>query len=149
MSSALNNKYQLPLPPIFSSAVKSGEDQYNNKNGIISLDDIFDEFLFSSENNKNKFNNNPSSSDNYKDDDDDGDDDNSDDGSDDDEEGADGKKRKRTSRSLNRSMTNEQKVERRYVLLCAVLLLSCIYVFFCWISQHLLAINPYRSYFKL
>jgi hypothetical protein len=96
-----NTKYQLPLPPIFG-VKSSNEDQFSgntNKTGIISLDDIFDEFLFSNENNKSSY-------ENYEDDDEDDDDD--------DEVDKDGKKRKRNSRNINRSMTNEQKVERRF-----------------------------------
>ena len=96
-----NNKIQqLPLPPIFGIK-NSNEDQFNKgsigKTGIISLDDIFDEFLFSNENNKSSY-------ENYEDDDEDDDEDDVD---------KDEKKRKRNLRNLNRSMTNEQKVERR------------------------------------
>jgi hypothetical protein len=96
------SQFTLPPPPIFG--VKSNEEQLS-KNGIISLDDIFEDF-FLPENSKTKF---QQSNDYRDDDDDDDDDDNSQEGGD-----TEGKKRKRTSRSLQRNMTEEQKVERRY-----------------------------------
>lgn len=103
----------LPPPPIFG--VACGGDE--KKNGIISLDDIFDEFLFSSDRQQSRLDiyseaRNGSSSAGFKDDDDCEDYDEDDDDDDCFDEDADGKKRKR-SRGLQRNMTEEQKVERR------------------------------------
>ena len=128
-------------PPVFSS-FGGGSDNTIGKNGMISLVDIFDEFLFSPEkpmNHPAPTSRVPGSNDQAKGvrkegkdkeltfesndfrDDDDCDDD-SFDGDDADGDGfmdystEDGKKRKR-SRGLQRNMTETQKVERRFLLL--------------------------------
>jgi hypothetical protein len=109
---------QLPPPPIFGVM---GSDDAIGRPGIISLVDIFDEFLFAGDRSGQGGNqqsnaagftdkNVPASRESNIDEDDDGDED-SYDGDGFDEEG-DGKKRKR-SRGLQRNMTEEQKVERR------------------------------------
>jgi len=110
------HQMSLPPPPIFGIA---GGEERAGKNGIIFLDDIFDEFLFSNERqlgrshttDKSETAQNSAVKDEVDDDDEDDGDDDSQDG-----EGfeyEDGKKRKR-SRGLQRNMTEEQKVERRY-----------------------------------
>jgi hypothetical protein len=131
---------RVPPPPIFGV---SGENKASGSSGIISLVDIFDEFLFANDrNNNNTNNNNPPSSnygteksgprfrnekdhssdggnradrDSFKDDDDVDYDslDGDGDGFDDTE---DGKKRKR-ARGLPRNVSEVQKVERRCILL--------------------------------
>lgn len=95
-----------PPPPIFGVM---GNDQKMGKPGIVSLVDIFDEFLFSNDKNAQQSNRHVSSTadasgmsnfDEDRDSYDDGDD------------TEDGKKRKR-ARGMQRNMTEEQKVERR------------------------------------
>jgi hypothetical protein len=103
-----SSKSQLPPPPIFGV---SGDERVA-RNGIISLVDIFDDFLFSGDRNSA----NSGQAVNYHsqdkilaDPDDEGDYDSNDDDLDDSE---DGKRRKR-NRVLQRNMTEEQKIERR------------------------------------
>lgn len=101
-----NSSSQLPAPPIFG--LKSGDESFG-KIGIISLDDIFEDFLLP--NDAKKFQNDLENS--KFDDEDDFDDDDDDDDSQ--EGGEGGKKRKKMSREMQRNMTEEQKVERRLV----------------------------------
>ena len=92
-------------PPLFGAI---GQDEKVPRNGIISLVDIFDDFLFSGERsntvNRSVKNNNEvlNEEDDYDDDDD----------SESNDESADGKPRKK-SRTSTRNMTEEQKLERR------------------------------------
>jgi hypothetical protein len=99
---------QLPPPPIFGVIGSNSEDSRNAaRSGIISLVDIFDDFLFSGDQNTSL-----------------GDatglgteleqagDDEADYASDGMDDSIDGKQSKR-SRTLQRNMTEEQKVERR------------------------------------
>jgi len=100
-----NSSSKLPAPPIFG--LKGGDEAYG-KVGIISLDDIFEDFLlpdakkFQNELENGKF-------------DDEDDDDDDDDDEEDEEGGGGGKKRKKISKEMQRNMTEEQKVERRFV----------------------------------
>ena len=105
---------RMPPPPIFG--VLGGDDKIG-KTGIISLVDIFDEFLFANDRTTNsllKQENNllkdKDDSGDMRDDDDDGDYDSF--GEEGFDETEDGKKRKK-SRGLQRNMTEEQKIERR------------------------------------
>lgn len=100
---------QFPPPPVFGMP-PNGDT--SNRNGIISLVDIFDDFLFSSERSGSQNNaaGNLQRSSFEKDDFDEDDYDDDDDLSGDDSE--DGKRRKRP-RISQRSMTEDQKVERR------------------------------------
>lgn len=110
---------QLPPPPIFGMIGGEGDNSKMGKTGIVSLVDIFDEFLFSNDRNTQQSavaksekvgTSGGSGHSNDLNDDDDADYDSEDgDGFDDTE---DGKKRKR-SRGINRNMTEEQKIERR------------------------------------
>lgn len=110
----MSSPAQIPPPPIFGHL---GKEEKIGRNGIISLVDIFDEFLFSGDRNsnsvvQNKSNDRKDSNKSKQDnDDDDFDDDDSLD-ADGYEEGEDGKKRKRP-RGVQRNMTEEQKIERR------------------------------------
>lgn len=102
-----------PPPPIFG--VHGNEDSMA-RNGIISLVDIFDDFLFANDRSGSSISANTAAASHAPygkdhDEDDDDEDDFSDD-SDGDGDG-DGKRRKRP-RGLTRAMTEEQKVERRY-----------------------------------
>lgn len=100
----MSNTKPLPVPPIFGSA-SSSNDPSRGLSGVISLDDIFDDFLFSTER--------PSGGQKTKEEDIKVQLDNDDfDESDDDGDDADSKRRKR-ARGLQRYMTEEQKVERR------------------------------------
>lgn len=111
-------------PPIFGVMHQPG----NGNNSNISLDDIFDEFLFANEQrdlvkNEGKSTNDDNKVDDYGDDDggkDDYGDDDSFDGDgdgdgygDDIDENGHIKKKKRSNRGQQRNMTEEQKVERR------------------------------------
>ena len=101
------SQYQAPI-----FGVNPGHDEERISapgNGILCLEGIFDEFLFTGEKGMAKASIQSQGRDGstYSDDDDD----DSDDGSDG-ELDADGKKRKR-SRTQHRHMTEEQKVERR------------------------------------
>ena len=104
---------RLPQPPIFGVL---GSDEKIGKTGIISLVDIFDEFLFANDRTNNaaiKQENllkDRDDSGDIRDDDDDGDYDSF--GEEGFDETEDGKKRKRT-RGMQRNMTEEQKIERR------------------------------------
>ena len=114
MSSSGGTSLDLPPPPIFG--VAAAEKGTTKSGGILSLDDIFDEFLFSGERPHSRAPAGSSRSvldraDDMNDDDDD-DDDSDDDGYDDD---SDGRKKKRARGGIQRNMTEEQKVERRYV----------------------------------
>lgn len=107
---------QLPPPPIFG--MMGNENEKIGKTGIISLVDIFDEFLFSNERNAAQQTGAQTSAKSSTviscandNDNDDGDEDDYD--SDDGDETEDGKKRKRAQRGMNRNMTEEQKIERR------------------------------------
>lgn len=102
-----NSGAKLPAPPIFG--LKGGDESYS-KAGIISLDDIFEDFLLPAD--AKKFQNELENS-KFDDEDDFDDDDDDDDGSQ--EAGEGGKKRKKMSREMQRNMTEEQKVERRFV----------------------------------
>ena len=113
-----NQQYQFPNAPVFAMAHGGGEAHASNS---LSLDDIFDEFLFANElkdASKNMPSNNSEqqgSRDDYGDDES-FDEDNDGDGMD---EGVDSKKKKRhrVDRGMQqqqRFMTEEQKVERRY-----------------------------------
>lgn len=114
MESAAQEQQQLslPPPPIF---VQGGSADAISKPSILSLDDIFDEFLFSSDKPQVRSSGNiekkgvESGENNYKDDEgydsiDDDDDENDEDG--------EGRNKKRT-RGLHSNMTEEQKIERR------------------------------------
>lgn len=97
---------QFPPAPVFGMPT-NGDG--STRNGIISLVDIFDDFLFA--NDRSAVNTTSSAGaaagkDDYDDDDYDDDDDLS---GDDSEEG----KRRKRPRTSHRSMTDEQKVERR------------------------------------
>ena len=100
----MSNTQPLPVPPIFGSASSSNEPS-RGVSGVISLDDIFDDFLFSTERQSGGQNTKEEDikvqldNDDFDESDDDGDD-------------ADSKRRKR-ARGLQRYMTEEQKVERR------------------------------------
>ena len=102
---------RLPPPPIFGVANADG-DRLGQPGGMMSLDNIFDDFLFGSDKMPNVHadgsttSRQSSASDDFDDDKDDDDDDFSEDG-----DSTDGKKRKR--RGQQRYMTEEQKVERR------------------------------------
>ena len=96
-----NSSSKLPAPPIFG--LKGGDESYG-KVGIISLDDIFEDFLLPAD--AKKFQNELENS--KFDDEDDFDDDDDDEDS---QEG--GKKRKKMTKEMQRNMTEEQKVERR------------------------------------
>ena len=113
------NSSQLPPAPIFGVM---GNEQKIGKTGIISLVDIFDEFLFSNDKNtaqpQRQGEPDKSAGGALSHNDEDGDDDSYDDG----DETEDGKKRKR-SRGIQRNMTEEQKVERRYDYVCIWMLL--------------------------
>ncbi len=107
------SQYKLPPPPIFG--LKASEDQ-SNKNGMISLDDIFEDFF--QPDSKVKYPPNSTGSNDEFDDDDD----------DDSHDDSDVKKRKRMSRSMQRSMTEEQKIERRLGSLVYIDTLHVFYV---------------------
>ena len=139
----------LPPPPVFgsfsssSSGVGSGmghKSSSNSGHGLISLDDIFDEFIFDKPNSKISSGRDSNHGESHNSGDgsirsssvmqpgrnlDDGGvaDDRGDDGydsmlddddDDDDDEGDGDGRRKKRSRGLNRNMTEEQKVERRW-----------------------------------
>ena len=98
-----------PAAPVFGVVSDRNKPMSSGVNQLY-LDDIFDEFLFSSQYQGDKINNSFAGKDNdyskfMKDDDDDLD-------SLEDDDDTDPKKRKR-SRGLQRNMTEEQKVERR------------------------------------
>lgn len=101
----MSNDQPLPVPPIFGSASSSNDPSIRGVPGLISLDDIFDDFLFSTERlsggqqTKEEDIKVQLDNDDFDESDDDGDD-------------ADSKRRKR-ARGLQRYMTEEQKVERR------------------------------------
>eukprot|EP01038_Epipyxis_sp_PR26KG_P004623 gene4623-6502_t len=91
------NPNQFPPPPIFGML---GGDEKIGRTGIVSLVDIFDEFLFSNDRNSQQLNNGKDQTledDDYYSDDDDGDE----------------KGKKKRARGVQRNMTEEQKVERR------------------------------------
>lgn len=112
----MSANHQLPPPPIFGVI----GDNKVDRPGIISLVDIFDEFLFSNDRvgginiqgtgfiDKTSYKNGPAVKDFLGDDYDSYDDEEDDD----DDDNEDGRKRKR-GRGLQRNMTEEQKVERR------------------------------------
>jgi hypothetical protein len=102
-SSVNQPSFSIPPPPIFG--VKP-DDQFNKS--MVTLDDIFEDFFLPEKSAKSNKSMGLASA---RDDDDDDDDDADDDDSQDDQ---DSKKRKRSSRTLQRNMTEEQKVERRY-----------------------------------
>ena len=130
----LNVAMSLPPPPIFGTISNSSGTMGEHKHtgAPISLDDIFDDFIFDKVDSKSKMNaanvgmgvasSGASSSgsgramgngaDDMDDREDDGYDSMLDDDDDDDEDG-EGRKKKR-ARGLNKNMTEEQKVERRY-----------------------------------
>lgn len=102
-----------PQPPVFAGAAGGAVDV---KPSILSLDDIFDEYLFSSDRPQVRSSGHTEKkggleiTENYKDDEgyDSIDDD-------DDEEGEEGEGRnKKRTRGLHSNMTEEQKIERRY-----------------------------------
>lgn len=101
-----------PQPPVLAGT----EGAVDVKPSVLSLDDIFDEYLFSSDRPQVRSSGHTEkkvgleSSENYKDDEgyDSIDDDDDEDG----EEG-EGRNKKRT-RGLHSNMTEEQKIERRY-----------------------------------
>lgn len=103
-SSSRNNGIN---PPLFGTI---GQDDKVPRNGIISLVDIFDDFLFSGDRSSSQvYGNGKTRNDNFQGDDDDDDDEDDYDSNDD---SVDGKPRKRT-RNSNRNMTDEQRLERR------------------------------------
>ncbi len=110
---------QFPPPPVFGVV---GNDEKLARNGIISLVDIFDDFLFSTNertHHDGSLHNDLANS-TFSKEEDDEDEDESNDGSD---EGSN-KPRKR-ARGVMKSMTEEQKIERRF--------LRCCYLCFQWI----------------
>ena len=100
---------KLPAPPIF------GRERNIGKNGILSLVDIFDEFVFTGEKGTVPTDHLEQHDKVYlsgKDSHDEYDEDDSFDG-DDNEEVDEGKKRKRAAKINPKNMTEEQKLERR------------------------------------
>jgi hypothetical protein len=102
-----------PQAPLFMRDPNSGNDASN-----LAIDDIFDEFLFSNDQQRDIVKRERKSAKEEKgdfDDDDDYDDDYSLDGDNDGEDGNDsqGKKKKRPRGQQQRYMTEEQRIERR------------------------------------
>ena len=133
-----NVALSLPPPPIFGTISHSSatDGEHKHPGGPISLDDIFDsDFIFDKMDSKSKMNSSnvgmgvassgasssgsgramgSGAADVMDDRGDDGYDSMLDDDDDDDDEDGDGRKKKR-ARGLNKNMTEEQKVERRFV----------------------------------
>lgn len=109
---------QFPPPPVFGM---HGSEEGIPRHGIVSLVDIFDDFLFANDRMGAAGTTTASARafDAHKDPDDD-EEDEDDDFSNDDSD--DGRRRKRP-RGSSRAMTEEQKVERRYK--CFALMLNC------------------------
>ena len=114
MEASPQEKFSVTAPPVFGSVQTLGEGP--SKNSILSLDDIFDEFVFSNDRPQVRSSGQTDKKgseicdNNYKDDEgyysmDDDDDDNDEDGE---------NRNKKRTRGLHSNMTEEQKVERRY-----------------------------------
>lgn len=99
---AMSNQLQYFQPPVF---VMSHQQQVDNSNASMSLDDIFDEFLFTDMKDQKKFPEGDAK-DEY------GDDDSFEGDGDGDDDMGDSKRGKRP-RGQQRNMSEEQKVERR------------------------------------
>lgn len=114
MERPLSEQFTVPPPPIFGIS-QAGVGEAISKPPVLSLDDIFDEFLFANDRPQVSSSGHivkkgvENCENNYKDDE--GYDSIDDDDDDNDEEG-DGRNKKRT-RGLHSNMTEEQKIERR------------------------------------
>lgn len=107
MSSSSSSRSVVINPPLFGTM---GQEEKVPRTGIISLVDIFDDFLFSGERSNNHLvGNGKNRTDSIHGDDDDEEDEDDYDSND---ESIDGKPRKRM-RTTNRNMTDEQRLERR------------------------------------